>query len=81
MLVECRDKPASAAEATADIVAWIRQRYKVTDSGIMYCQTRKDCETLAGELAECGMLAAYYHADMDPAMRKGVHIQWSKGKA
>ena len=52
-----------------------------TDSGIIYCQTRKDCETVAGELAEGGMLAAYYHADMDPATREGVHLQWSQGMA
>ena len=76
-----REKPANAAEATADIVDWIRQRYAATDSGIIYCKTRKDCETLAGELAERGMLAAYYHADMDPATREGVHLQWSKGVA
>lgn len=74
-----RNKPANAAEATSDVVAWIRQQYKDTDSGIIYCQTRKDCEALAGELAEQGMLAAYYHADMDPATREGVHLQWSKG--
>ena len=36
---------------------------------------------MAGELAEGGMLAAYYHADMDPAMREGVHLQWSQGMA
>lgn len=77
----CRAKPANASETTASIVAWIRERYKGTDSGIIYCQTRKDCEALAAELAECGMLAAYYHADMDPATREGVHMQWSKGKA
>ena len=52
-----------------------------TDSGIIYCQTRKDCETVAGELAEGGMLAAYYHADMEPATREGVHLQWSQGMA
>ena len=34
---------------------------------------------MAGELAEGGMLAAYYHADMDPATREGVHLQWSQG--
>ena len=79
--LKCRDKPANAAEATADLADWIRQRYKATDSGIVYCQTRKDCETLAAELTECGMLAAYYHADMNPAMREGVHLQWSKGEA
>ena len=61
-------------------MAWIRQRYKGTDSGIIYCQTRKDCEALAAELAQSGMLAAHYHADMDPATREGVHIQWSKGE-
>ena len=36
---------------------------------------------MAGELAEGGMLAAYYHADMDPATREGVHLQWSQGMA
>ena len=81
LLYLLREKPANASEATADIVDWMQQRYAATDSGIIYCQTRKDCETLASELAEHGMLAAYYHAEMDPATREGVHLQWSKGVA
>lgn len=76
-----RDKPANASEAAADVVDWIREHYDESESGIIYCQTRKDCEALAGELAERGMLASYYHADMDPATRKNVHLRWSKGAA
>ena len=38
---QVRQKPATAQETTADIVDWIRANYQDTDSGIIYCQTRK----------------------------------------
>lgn len=28
---------------------------------------------------QAGTLAAFYHADMDPAVREATHLQWSKG--
>lgn len=38
---QVRQKPAKAEDVTADMIAWIRANYRPTDSGIIYCQTRK----------------------------------------
>jgi len=34
-------KPASAEEAASALVAWVHQHFTATDSGIVYCLTRK----------------------------------------
>ncbi|WP_077920918.1 DNA helicase RecQ [Spirosoma sp. 209] len=39
-------------------------RQKPDTSGIIYCLSRKSCETLAGKLQEKGFGAAFYHAGM-----------------
>ncbi len=36
---------------------------------IVYCGTRKDCESVAGDLSAAGIAAAPYHAGMDAAAR------------
>ncbi|MGF7215421.1 ATP-dependent DNA helicase RecQ [Spirosoma lacussanchae] len=44
-------------------------RQKPDTSGIIYCLSRKSCETLAGKLQEKGFGAAFYHAGMSPDER------------
>ncbi len=46
------EKPSSASAAAGLVVALVQQSFKATDSGIVYCQTRKDSESLAGQLQE-----------------------------
>ncbi|EIE26127.1 ATP-dependent DNA helicase [Coccomyxa subellipsoidea C-169] len=75
-----RQKPAKAEDVTADMIAWIRGNYRLTDCGIVYCQTRKESESLAAELRQQGMRAACYHADMAAGVREAVHSQWSAGE-
>jgi ATP-dependent DNA helicase RecQ len=41
-------------------------------SGIIYCLSRKSCESVATKLIEKGYSAAFYHAGMDPADRARV---------
>eukprot|EP00775_Hariotina_reticulata_P010922 gene10922-11077_t len=76
---EVRQKPASAEAAVEDICCWIKDNYPDGESGIIYCLTRKDCETLASQLQIAGVSAAHYHADMEPAARAGAHEAWSSG--
>ena len=40
------------------------------ESGIIYCQTKKQVESLSRELVECGISALPYHADLDSETRK-----------
>ena len=42
---------------------------KPDTSGIIYCLSRKSCETLAGKLMEKGFSAAFYHAGMESSER------------
>lgn len=42
---------------------------KPDTSGIIYCLSRKSCESLAAKLQEKGFGAAFYHAGMDPDER------------
>ncbi|GIL70438.1 hypothetical protein Vretimale_3595 [Volvox reticuliferus] len=80
LFYEVLPKPAGASDATAAIVAWIRKHYPRGESGIVYCLTRKDCETVASELAGGGVPARHYHADMDPGPREAAHAAWSSGE-
>ena len=45
---------------------------KPDSSGIIYCLSRKSCETVATKLREKGFSAAFYHAGMDPAERARI---------
>jgi len=42
------------------------------EAGIIYCLSRKQCETLAGKLQQKGLKASYYHAGMTPNQRGSV---------
>uniref|UniRef100_A0A0E0BMJ0 DNA 3'-5' helicase n=1 Tax=Oryza glumipatula TaxID=40148 RepID=A0A0E0BMJ0_9ORYZ len=63
-----------------EIANFISESYPNNESGIVYCFSRKECEQVAKELSERGILADYYHADMDVISREKVHMRWSKSK-
>ncbi|MBD2716153.1 DNA helicase RecQ [Microvirga sp. STR05] len=42
------------------------------ESGIIYCLSRKQCETLAGKIQAKGVKAGFYHAGMTPNQRSAV---------
>ncbi|TGE24090.1 DNA helicase RecQ [Hymenobacter aquaticus] len=43
-----------------------------SEAGIVYCLSRKQCETLAQKLKEKGVRAGHYHAGMTPNQRASV---------
>jgi ATP-dependent DNA helicase RecQ len=47
-----------------------------TRRGLVYAASRKDAEFYAGELAQCGVRVAAYHAGMKAADRERVHEQF-----
>jgi bloom syndrome protein len=46
------------------------------ECGIVYCLSRKSCETVAKKLTELGISAYHYHAGMDPPERSDVQRKW-----
>lgn len=52
----------------------------VPGSAIVYCRTRKDCETVAGRLAEYGISADFYHGGLDYRMRSLRQEAWLRGE-
>ena len=71
-------KPDSARELVLDIVSRIRSSFQ-GQTGIIYCLSRKDAETVAQALGEAGLRALPYHADLNEEYRARVQQQWSKG--
>ncbi len=48
----------------------------VGDSGIVYCLSRNDCDTLADSLQRAGIAALAYHAGLSDGDRDYVQNKW-----
>eukprot|EP01116_Phalansterium_solitarium_P017967 TRINITY_DN4581_c0_g1_i3.p1 TRINITY_DN4581_c0_g1~~TRINITY_DN4581_c0_g1_i3.p1 ORF type:complete len:831 (+),score=228.95 TRINITY_DN4581_c0_g1_i3:43-2535(+) len=76
LVYEVREKLSSVAD---DMAAFIKTHYK-TDSGIVYCFSRNESQTVAEELRARNIKAEHYHANMDPEEREKIQEKWSKNK-
>ncbi|KAM3965429.1 recQ-like DNA helicase Blm [Aphomia sociella] len=65
-------KPKSINQEVATV---IKQKFP-RQSGIVYCLSRKECDTLAGELRRGGLPAAAYHAGLPDRRREDVQAGW-----
>lgn len=79
---EVRRKDTKSIDVIADYVAERR-----SDSGVIYCLSRKDCETVSDKLnqklKEKGfpkVKVNFYHAEVDPQEKSRRHREWSLGK-
>lgn len=79
---EVRKKDGKTIDVMAEYVASRRH-----ESGVIYCLSRKDCETVCDKLQaklrekNCGNVGvSFYHAELDPHDRKQRHHAWSTGK-
>lgn len=75
---EIREKSEKSAEALRQVLDAVEEFPKHA-SGIVYCLSRKETETVAQYLDENGVAACCYHADMDAFDRLAVHDQWLDG--
>lgn len=50
------------------------------DSGIVYCLSRKECESLSADLRKAGIQAAPYHAGLPDKKREQVQAGWVADK-
>jgi ATP-dependent DNA helicase Q1 len=79
---EVRPKPANAAAHLDDLATLIATDYgRKTDSGIVYCLSRRETEVVAAQLCSRGITAVAYHAQMEPAARLAAHRGWAAGTA
>eukprot|EP00794_Sanderia_malayensis_P009865 gene9865-10875_t len=58
-----------------DIAKLIKEKYN-NNSGIVYCLSRRDCDTVAQYLHKAGIQAKSYHAGLADAERTRIHEFW-----
>lgn len=78
LFYEVRQKKSKAVESIQDIADAIKSRFK-NQSGIIYCFSKKDSQTVADTLGTVGIKAEAYNADLTSDRRSKVHSRWLKG--
>ncbi|GAN08896.1 ATP-dependent helicase [Mucor ambiguus] len=70
--------PKKNSTVLAEIKLFINS-FPPSQSGIIYCCTRSDCETVAQKLrSEHGLSVKHYHAGLAPAERSIIQREWQK---
>ncbi|KZV99558.1 ATP-dependent DNA helicase [Exidia glandulosa HHB12029] len=72
-------KPSGAAAAIQAMADYILEAH-ADDSGIVYCLSKKDTETVAAGLSERGIRSGVYHADIGDEEKERLHVRWRKGQ-
>ncbi|KAI6126224.1 P-loop containing nucleoside triphosphate hydrolase protein [Pisolithus croceorrhizus] len=76
---EVRLKPTQKKVLLQEIAGFIQSRHK-GDTGIIYCQSRDECEDMARRLREeFNLSARHFHAGMDRDEKRVNQHDWSKG--
>lgn len=71
--------PKKGKKITTEVSAIIKAKY-AGQSGIVYCLSRKECDTTADDLARAGIKAVSYHAGLTDNQRVNVQTQWINDK-
>lgn len=75
-------KPASSAAVIETMCNYILENHK-DETGIVYCLSKKDAETVAAGLVETSngkIKTGVYHADIPDARKEELHRRWRKGE-
>lgn len=67
--------PKKGVSIIPEIIDMIKTEYP-RSSGIVYCQSRKECDSLADKFVEAGIPSASYHAGLKDAQREAVQKNW-----
>jgi bloom syndrome protein len=73
---EVLPKTKGVVNSIADL---IRAKF-LKKSGIIYCLSRKACESVAEKLSQLGIKAFHYHAGMEPVQRSEVQRKWQSNE-
>lgn len=75
--VRSKGKAKDVLESIADTIKTVYNN----QSGIIYCLSRKNCESIAESLRKLHNIEAHhYHAGMDPTEKNTVQREWQAGK-
>ncbi|XP_030734429.1 recQ-like DNA helicase BLM isoform X1 [Globicephala melas] len=67
--------PKKPKKVAFDCLEWIRKHHP-HDSGIIYCLSRRECDTVAATLQKGGLAALAYHAGLSDSARDEVQHKW-----
>ncbi|XP_077934979.1 recQ-like DNA helicase BLM isoform X3 [Halichoerus grypus] len=67
--------PKKPKKVAFDCLEWIRKHHPC-DSGIIYCLSRRECDTMADTLQKDGLAALAYHAGLSDSARDEVQHKW-----
>ncbi|XP_030045693.1 recQ-like DNA helicase BLM [Microcaecilia unicolor] len=67
--------PKKPKKIALDCIEWIK-KYHPNDSGIIYCLSRHECDTIAESLQKEGLAALAYHAGLSDSNRDYVQHKW-----
>ncbi|XP_017498842.3 recQ-like DNA helicase BLM isoform X1 [Manis javanica] len=67
--------PKKPKKVAFDCLEWIRKHHP-HDSGIIYCLSRRECDTMADTLHKDGLAALAYHAGLSDSARDEVQHKW-----
>ncbi|XP_007943330.1 Bloom syndrome protein [Orycteropus afer afer] len=67
--------PKKPKKVAFDCLEWIRKHHPY-DSGIIYCLSRRECDTMADTLQKDGLAALAYHAGLSDGARDEVQHKW-----
>ncbi|KIJ27343.1 hypothetical protein M422DRAFT_37824 [Sphaerobolus stellatus SS14] len=75
-------KPGAAGAVIQTMADYILKNHR-TDSGIIYCLSKKDTETVAEGIAKASggkIQTGVYHADVQDRQKEGLHKKWRQGE-
>lgn len=67
--------PKKPKKVAFDCLEWIKKHHP-HDSGIIYCLSRRECDTMADTLQKNGLAALAYHAGLSDCARDEVQHKW-----
>ncbi|XP_076980387.1 recQ-like DNA helicase BLM isoform X2 [Tamandua tetradactyla] len=67
--------PKKPKKVAFDCLEWIRKHHP-HESGIIYCLSRRECDTMADTLQKDSLAALAYHAGLSDAARDEVQHKW-----